>query len=89
MYLPAIAGHLPAGMVCALSAFLDFCYLVHCSVLNEVTLDAINAAIDHFHQEHSIFITSGIHVHLSLLHYYLVCQMGCAHQLQSQSTSEQ
>jgi len=38
-------------MVRALSAFLDFCYLVQWSVLNEATLDAIDAAIARFHQE--------------------------------------
>ena len=68
VYLPAIAGHVPPGMVYTLSAFLDFCYLVWCSVLNETTLDAIDVAVDHFHQEHTIFITSGVRVHLSLLH---------------------
>jgi len=66
VYLPAIAGHVPPGMVHALSAFLDFCYLVWRSVLNEATLDAIDAAIDRFHQERTVFITSGVHAHLSL-----------------------
>ena len=66
VYLPAIAGHVPPGMVRALSALLDFCYLVQCSVLNEVTLDAIDAAVERFHQERTIFITSGVRVHLSL-----------------------
>jgi hypothetical protein len=28
VYLPAIAGHVPARMVRAISAFLEFCYLV-------------------------------------------------------------
>ena len=50
----------------ALSAFLDFCYLVRHSVLNEATLDAINAAVVCFHEERTIFITSGMCVHLSL-----------------------
>ena len=66
VYLPAIAGHVPPGIVHALSALLDFCYLVRHSVLNEVTLDAIDAAVECFHQEWTIFITSGVHVHLSL-----------------------
>jgi len=66
VYLPAIAGHVPPGMVCALSAFLDFCYLVWHSVLNEETLDAIDAAVDRFHQERTIFITTGVRIHLSL-----------------------
>jgi len=68
VYLPAIAGHVPPGMVRALSAFLDFCYLVRRSVLNEETLDAINAAVDCFHQERTVFITTGVRIHLSLPH---------------------
>ncbi|KIM59004.1 hypothetical protein SCLCIDRAFT_27590 [Scleroderma citrinum Foug A] len=66
VYLPAIAGHVPPGMVHALSTLLDFCYLVRLSILNEATLDAIDAAMDRFHQERTIFITSGVRVHLSL-----------------------
>jgi len=66
VYLPAIAGHVPPGMVRALSAFLDFCYLVRRSVLNEETLDAIDAAVDRFHQERTVFITTGVRIHLSL-----------------------
>ena len=34
--------------------------------MNEETLDAIDAAVDHFHQERTIFITTGVHIHLSL-----------------------
>ena len=51
VYLPATAGHVPPGMVHALSTLLDFCYLVQQSVLNETTLDAINAVLNRFHQE--------------------------------------
>ena len=58
----------------ALSAFLDFCYLVRRSVLNKVTLDAIDAAIARFHQERTVFITSGVRIHLSLL-----CQHAMVH----------
>ena len=53
-------------MVCTLSTLLDSCFLVWHSVLNKATLDAINAAVDRFHQEWAIFITSGVHAHLSL-----------------------
>ena len=66
VYLPAITGHVPLGMVHALFTLFDFCYLVQRSILNEVTLDAIDAAVDRFHRECTIFITSGVHVHLSL-----------------------
>jgi len=66
VYLPAIAGHVPPGMVCVLSALLDFCYLVQHSVLNEAMLDTIDAAVHCFHQECAIFIMTGVQVHLSL-----------------------
>ena len=66
VYLPAIAGHVPPGMVRALSTLLDFCYLVQRSVLNETTLDAIDAVVNRFHQERTIFLTTSMHVHLSL-----------------------
>ncbi|KAJ6617373.1 hypothetical protein B0H10DRAFT_2176466 [Mycena sp. CBHHK59/15] len=46
VYLPAIEG-----MLCALSAFLDFCYLVHQNVSDEATLTAIDAALARYHQE--------------------------------------
>ena len=60
VYLPAIAGHVPPGMVRALSAFLEFCYLVRRSVINEETLEAISTAVDHFHDERTIFQTTGV-----------------------------
>ncbi|OBZ69605.1 hypothetical protein A0H81_10321 [Grifola frondosa] len=41
VYLPAIAGHVPSQMVQALSAFLDFCYLVRRSIIDEQTLTDI------------------------------------------------
>jgi len=64
--LPAIAGHVPLGMVRALSAFLEFCYLVRRSVINEETLEAISTAVDHFHDERTIFQTTGVCAHFSL-----------------------
>ncbi|KIM69014.1 hypothetical protein SCLCIDRAFT_104190 [Scleroderma citrinum Foug A] len=66
VYLPAIAGHVPLGMVCALSAFLEICYLVQRSVINKETLEAITTAVDRFHHEHTIFQTTGVRAHFSL-----------------------
>ena len=66
VYLPAIAGHVPPGMVRALSTLLDFCYLVRRSVLNETTLNAIDAVVNRSHQERTIFLTTSMRVHLSL-----------------------
>ncbi|THH16276.1 hypothetical protein EW146_g4354 [Bondarzewia mesenterica] len=82
VYLPAIAGHVPPQMVRALSAFLDFCYLVRRDVLDETTLDAIDDALDRFHNDRAIFHKAGVrpngislpHQH-SLKHYRSMIQM--------------
>ncbi|KAJ6629704.1 hypothetical protein B0H10DRAFT_2381236 [Mycena sp. CBHHK59/15] len=60
VYLPAIEGHVPAQMLRALSAFLDFCYLVRRNVIDEATLTAIDAALARYHQERVIFAESGV-----------------------------
>ncbi|KAF7378018.1 hypothetical protein MSAN_00225700 [Mycena sanguinolenta] len=53
-------GHVPTQMVRALSAFLDFCYLVRRNAVEEVTLDAIDMALARFHHECAIFVESGV-----------------------------
>lgn len=50
VYLPAIAGHVPPEMLRAISAFLEFCYLVRRSVIDEDDLVQINAAVTNFHR---------------------------------------
>lgn len=55
VYLPAIAGHVPPQMVRALSAFLDFCYLVRRSVIDEAALDAIDDSLARFHRDRVAF----------------------------------
>ncbi|KAI0309828.1 hypothetical protein OF83DRAFT_1278998 [Amylostereum chailletii] len=60
VYLPAIAGHVPSQMVRALSAFLEFCYLVRRSTIDEDTLVAIDAALACFHVEREIFRDVGV-----------------------------
>ena len=51
VYLPAITGHVPPQMVCAISSFMEFCYLVRRSILDDKDLEAIDAAVAKFHQE--------------------------------------
>ena len=58
--LPAITGLVPDQMVHALSAFLEFYYLVHHSQIDEAILLKINTAIECFHKECEIFIECGI-----------------------------
>ncbi|KAJ7712748.1 hypothetical protein DFH07DRAFT_872806 [Mycena maculata] len=60
VYLPAVEGHVPAQMLRAFSAFLDFCYLVRRNIVNEATLIAIDAALACYHREREIFVTSGV-----------------------------
>ena len=55
VYLPAINGHVPPQMVRAVSSFMEFCYLIHHSVIDEDGLVAIDAAVARFHHEREIF----------------------------------
>jgi len=55
VYLPAIAGHVPAQMVRAISSFMEFCYLVRRNVITEDDILAIDNAVAKFHIERSIF----------------------------------
>ncbi|KAF8469365.1 hypothetical protein DFH94DRAFT_795797 [Russula ochroleuca] len=78
VYLPAIAGHVPARMVRAISAFLEFCYLT---------------AIARFQQEHTIFIETEVRIDFSLprqhslFHYHsLIQQFGAPNGLCSSIT---
>lgn len=48
-------GHVPDTMVQAIAAFLDFCYLVRRNVINDDTLDQIEAALLRFHQHREVF----------------------------------
>ncbi|CDO70545.1 hypothetical protein BN946_scf184573.g13 [Trametes cinnabarina] len=66
VYLPAISGHVPAQMVRAISAFLDFCYLVRRDTIDEDTIDQIEDALRRFHTERTIFETTGVRISISL-----------------------
>ncbi|KII95844.1 hypothetical protein PLICRDRAFT_170442 [Plicaturopsis crispa FD-325 SS-3] len=66
VFLPAIAGHVPSEMVRAISAFLDFCYLVRRDVIDETTLDAIDSALMRFHRDREIFLATGVRNDFSL-----------------------
>ncbi|KAF7310212.1 hypothetical protein MIND_00394900 [Mycena indigotica] len=60
VYLPAVEGYVPAQMLRALSAFLDFCYLVRRNTITTKTLAEIEAALARYHQERTIFEESGV-----------------------------
>ncbi|GLB39454.1 hypothetical protein LshimejAT787_0606160 [Lyophyllum shimeji] len=50
VYLAAIVGHVPDQMVQAVSAFLDFCYLVRRNVIDDDTLGEVDNALSRFHE---------------------------------------
>jgi hypothetical protein len=61
-------------MVRAIAAFLEFCYLVRRSQLDEDTLDQIDTAVACFHREHKIFRDTGVRDDFSL-----PCQHSISH----------
>ncbi|KAF8804198.1 hypothetical protein BYT27DRAFT_7302293 [Phlegmacium glaucopus] len=76
VYLPAIKGLVPAEIVQAISAFLDFCYLVRRADFDEDTLATIDKALGRYHSEREYFRTVGVRpegfalpCQHSLLHY--------------------
>jgi hypothetical protein len=54
VFLPAIVGHVPNQMVQALSSFLEFCYLVRRSVIDEDDIALINSALQDFHRNRAV-----------------------------------
>ena len=65
-------GHVPAQMVRAISAFMEFCYLVQRSQIDEDTLAAIEHAVRCFHQERVIFLEVGVREDFSLPRQHLL-----------------
>lgn len=63
MWLPAIEGYVPKDMTKAISAFLDFCYLVRRSTITQATLRDIQKALDRFHHYRPIFQKTGVRDH--------------------------
>jgi hypothetical protein len=60
VYLPAIAEHLPMKMVQAITALIDFSYLVHRNTTDQDTLATIEDALCRFHEYHEIFHDLGV-----------------------------
>ncbi|KAJ7201558.1 hypothetical protein GGX14DRAFT_536142 [Mycena pura] len=66
IYLAAIKDLVPHEIVSALSAFLDFCYLVRRRDFDESTLQAIENAVSVYHQRREIFIQKHVRDSISL-----------------------
>ena len=80
-------------MVRAISAYMEFCYLVRRSQIDSDTMDKIDAAITRFHRERNIFIETGVRKTFklprqhSLSHYhFLIQQFGAPNGLCSSIT---
>lgn len=54
---------MPKDMTRAISAFLDFCYLVRRSTITQATLRDIQKALDRFHRYRPIFQKTGVRDH--------------------------
>ena len=68
-------------VLCALHAFLDFCYIAHQNFLTEHDLDQLKDAASCFHQYCEAFIDSGVWKDFlmprqhSLMHYHALIQL--------------
>ena len=66
VYISAIEGHVRPEIVSVFSAYLDFCYLVRRSRIDEDHLAAIESALDRFHGHRKIFQKHGVVENFSL-----------------------
>ncbi|KAH9932967.1 uncharacterized protein B0H18DRAFT_870966, partial [Fomitopsis serialis] len=60
VYLPAIYGIVPDDMVRAIGAFMEVCYLLRRSILDDTDLVAIETALERFRHYRQIFQDSGV-----------------------------
>jgi hypothetical protein len=60
VYLPAIEGYVPKEMLCAMRAFLEFCYIARHDVITETTLADLEDALARFHRYRTIFLDTDI-----------------------------
>ncbi len=80
IYLGAIAGLVPAKMVQCVAALLDFIYLARRPEHDTASLEAMQAALDCFHELREVFIETGVRENFSLprqhalVHYHLSIQ---------------
>lgn len=93
VYIPAVAEYLPEDIMNCLTSFLDFCYLVRRSDIDENSLATIRTTINQFHHYREIFRASGVRKHFSLprmhsmVHYpHLIMEFGVPNGLCSSIT---
>ncbi|KAK7029506.1 hypothetical protein VNI00_014539 [Paramarasmius palmivorus] len=93
VYLPAIAGRVPDGIVRTLASFIEVCHLIRRDVISEDTIRAISQQIEVFHRERAIFKdldikdTFSLPRQHSLTHYpHLIAEFGSPNGLCSSIT---
>ena len=93
VYLPAIEGCVPAEMIQAIRAFLEFCYIVRRDIVDTKTLDNLDDALKRFHTHRKIFQECGVRIDFnlprqhSLIHYHhLIREFGAPNGLCSSIT---
>ena len=60
VYLSAIEGYVPNRMLCAIRAFLEFCYTARHEIITERTLVDLEDALSRFHEYRAVFQEEGI-----------------------------
>lgn len=60
VYLPAISGILPTAMVQTIADFMEFCYIMRRSVIDEQDLRQADNALTRFEEHRQIFQDSGV-----------------------------
>ena len=56
----ALEGYVPVDVIKTFNAFLDFCYIARQNVLTEDSLDALDTALERFHNYCEVFRMDGV-----------------------------
>ena len=94
VYLPAIEGHVPAEMIKAVRAFLEFCYIARRDIIDAKSLVELQDALERYHAHRKVFQECGVRAdgfnlprQHSLIHYHqLIREFGAPNGLCSSIT---
>lgn len=64
--MPILEGYVPSEIILALSAFLDFCYIIRKDIIDSTALDQLDDALDRFHTHRTVFIETEIRTEASI-----------------------
>ncbi|KAH9914673.1 uncharacterized protein B0H18DRAFT_1125390 [Fomitopsis serialis] len=60
VYLPAIHGLVPSEVVCAMSTFLEICYIVRKPIQTDATISEVERLVEEYHRHCEIFRQAGV-----------------------------